>query len=90
MTWNIVRDMAKRPEICTQRIAKVFASKSAQIVQLPKEFEFSASEVRIRKHGDDVILSPWPVDWSAYLSSDCVASEEFMQHVEVLPAQRRC
>jgi antitoxin VapB len=81
--------MAKRTEIGTQRVVKVFKSRRGQTVRLPKEFEFSTAEVRIRKQGDDVILSPWPADWSAYLSSDRVASEEFMQRVDDLPPQTR-
>jgi antitoxin VapB len=58
-------------------------------VRLPKEFQFSTAEVFIRKQGDDIILSPRPTDWSAYLASKCVASEEFMDGVEDLPVQER-
>jgi antitoxin VapB len=36
-----------------------------------------------------VILSPRPKDWSAYLTSGPVASEEFMEQLEDLPAQDR-
>jgi antitoxin VapB len=71
------------------RTAKVFMNNRSQAVRLPKEFQFSTSEVFIRKQGDDVILSPRPVDWSAYLASDAVASEEFMEGVEDLPMQER-
>lgn len=56
---------------------------------VPKEFQFSTSEVFIRKQGDDVILSARPQDWSAYLKSGPVASKEFMEGVEDLPAQKR-
>ena len=60
-----------------------------QAVRLPKDFQFSSREVFIRKEGNDVILSPKPEDWSAYLSSGPVASEVFMDEVEELPAQER-
>jgi antitoxin VapB len=61
----------------------------SQAVRLPKEFQFSVAEVYIRKQGDDVILSPRPKDWSDYLASNVVASEEFMEGVEDLPVQER-
>jgi antitoxin VapB len=72
-----------------QRTAKVFMNNRSQAVRLPKEFQFSTSEVFIRKQGDEVILSARPKDWSAYLASDAVASDEFMQNVEDLPVQER-
>jgi antitoxin VapB len=70
-------------------MAKIFMNKRSQAVRLPKEFRFTTSEVFIRKEGDDVILSPRPKDWSSYLTSGPVASEEFMERVEDLPVQQR-
>ena len=70
-----------------QRTAKVFMNNRSQAVRLPKEFQFSTKEVFIRKQGDDVILSPRPSDWSNYLASGAVASAEFMEGVEDLPAE---
>ncbi|HEY1902246.1 MAG TPA: type II toxin-antitoxin system VapB family antitoxin [Terracidiphilus sp.] len=72
-----------------QRTAKVFMNNRSQAVRLPKEFQFSTPEVFIRRQGDEVILSARPQDWSAYLASDSVASEEFMEGVEDLPVQER-
>lgn len=72
-----------------QRTAKIFKNNRSQAVRLPKEFQFSTSEVFIRKQGEDVILSARPQDWSTYLKSGRVASEEFMEGVEDLPAQER-
>lgn len=72
-----------------QRIAKIFMNNRSQAVRLPKEFQFATSEVFIRKQGDDVILSARPEDWSAYLASNAVASEGFMEEVEDLPVQER-
>jgi antitoxin VapB len=71
------------------RTAKIFMNNRSQAVRLPKEFQFTTSEVFIRKQGDDVILSPRPGDWSAYLTSGPVASDEFMDGVEDLPVQER-
>ena len=72
-----------------QRTAKVFMNNRSQAVRIPKEFQFSTSEVFIRKEGDEVILSPRPEDWSAYLKSGPVASDDFMEGVEDLPVQDR-
>ena len=58
-------------------------------MRLPKEFQFDTSEVFIRKDGEEVILSPRPENWSAYLSSGPVASKEFMDDIEDLPVQER-
>jgi antitoxin VapB len=54
-----------------------------------KEYQFSTAEVFIRKEGDDVILSPRPRDWRAYLETAPIASDAFMADVEDLPVQER-
>ena len=72
-----------------QRTAKVFMSNRSQAVRLPKDFQFAASEVFIRRQGEDVILSPRPADWSNYLASNAVASDQFMEGIEELPVQER-
>jgi antitoxin VapB len=71
------------------RTAKVFMNNRGQAVRIPKEFQFSVAEVYIRKEGDDVILSPRPKDWSAYLRDNPTASKEFMEGVEDLPFEER-
>ena len=71
------------------RTAKVFMTNRSQAVRLPKEFQFATDEVFMRKEGEDVILSPRPRDWKAYLASAPVASEAFMTSVEDLPVQDR-
>ena len=71
------------------RTAKVFMTNRSQAVRLPKEFQFATDEVLIRKVGDDVILSPRPRDWKAYLASAPVASDAFMVEIEDLPIQER-
>jgi len=43
--------------------AKLFRSGRSQAVRLPKEFRFEGSEVRIRRHGNAVILEPIPTGW---------------------------
>lgn len=72
-----------------QRTAKIFMNNRSQAVRLPKEFQFTTSEVFIRKDGADVILSARPKDWSAYLATGPGASAEFMDDIDDLPAQER-
>lgn len=72
-----------------QRTAKIFMNNRSQAVRLPKDFQFSTSEVFIRRQGDDVILSARPKDWSGYLASGPAASTDFMVGVEDLPVQER-
>jgi antitoxin VapB len=72
-----------------RRTAKIFMNNRSQAVRLPKEFQFKAREVFVRKEGDDVILSPRPLDWSSYLAEGPVASENFMEGDEELPVQER-
>ena len=61
----------------------------SQAVRLPKEFQFDAQEVFIRKEGSDVILSPRPLDWSSYLSEAPVASKSYMEGIKDLLVQER-
>jgi antitoxin VapB len=71
------------------RTAKVFMTNRSQAVRLPKEFQFDSDEVFIRREGEDVILSPRPMDWEPYLDSGPVASDAFMENIEDLPVQER-
>jgi len=71
------------------RTARIFMNNRSQAVRLPKEFQFASREVFIRKEGNDVILSPRPLDWTAYLAEGPVASKSFMDSVDDLPVQER-
>lgn len=71
------------------KTAKVFMNNRSQAVRLPKEFQFSTSEVYIRRQGEDVVLSPRPTYWSEVLAKMPVASEDFMEGVEDMPPQER-
>ena len=44
--------------------AKVFWSGRSQAVRLPKAFRFDTDVVRIRRHGQAVILEPIAPDWA--------------------------
>jgi antitoxin VapB len=44
--------------------AKIFWSGRSQAVRLPKDFRFAVDEVRIRRHGNALILEPIAHDWA--------------------------
>lgn len=71
--------------------ARVGKNNRAQVVTIPLEFRFpeGMKDVYIRKHGEDVILSPRPADWTLFLASDVRASDDFMVDVDDLPVQER-
>ena len=71
------------------KTARIFLNNRSQAVRLPKEFQFATREVYIRKQGDEVILSPRPPDWSAFIEEAPKATAEFMTNVEDLPVQER-
>jgi antitoxin VapB len=74
-----------------QRVARVGKNNRAQVVTIPLEYRFpdGMKQVFIRKVGDEVILSPRPSDWSAFLASDVRASADFMAGIDDLPVQER-
>ena len=46
-----------------ERIARLFMNNRSQAVRLPKEFEFSVSEVYVHREGEKIVLSPRPSSW---------------------------
>ena len=61
-----------------KRTAKVFNNNRCQAVRLPKEFQFAAAEVFVRRQGHELVLSIQPKDWSQFLTSEKVATEDFL------------
>ena len=74
-----------------QRTARVGKNNRVQVVTIPLEYRFpeGVKEVFIRKVGEEVILSPRPRDWTAFLASNVRASDDFMIDVKDLPVQER-
>lgn len=58
--------------------AKLFENGRSQAVRLPKECRFSGEEVAVNKIGDIVILMPKDDNWSGFLDSLNLFSEDFM------------
>jgi len=68
--------------------AKLFWSGRSQAVRLPKEFRLPGEEVRIRRHGNAVILEPVADDWSWLDAIAGQLDEDFARAVEEQPQQQ--
>lgn len=62
-------------------IAKIFWSGRSQAVRLPKDFRFNAEKVRIRRHGNAVILEPVTEDWAWLDALSGKLDEDFVSAV---------
>ena len=67
------------------RTAKLFWTGRRQAVRLPKEFHFSGTQVRIRRHGSAVILEPLAEDWRWLDALAGHLDEDFVQSVNEQP-----
>ncbi len=68
--------------------ARLFWSGRSQAVRLPKEFRFSGEEVRIRRHGNAVILEPIASDWKWLDAIAGPFDEDLVQATEEQPLQQ--
>lgn len=76
--------------IATKR-ASIFRNGSNQAVRLPQELKFpeNVKEVRIRKQGDALVLSPVRPDWSSFFALQIEAPDDFLADRRDLPPQSR-
>ena len=70
--------------------AKIFWSGRSQAVRLPKDFRFEGEEVRIRRHGNAVILEPLAEDWAWLDAIIGKLDEDFARAVDEQPEQQQC
>jgi antitoxin VapB len=71
--------------------ARVFWSGRSQAVRLPKAYRFEGEEVRIRRHGEAVILEPIASDWSWLDAIAGQMSDDFLadgREQPPMPAER--
>jgi len=66
-------------------IAKLFWSGRSQAVRLPKDFRFKGDEVRIRRHGNAVIIEPLNEDWAWLDAISGALDSDFVQATEEQP-----
>lgn len=74
------------------RRASIFRNGSNQAVRLPQELRFSENvkEVRIRKQGDGLLLSPIRPDWASFFALEGDVPDDFLaDREEDLPPQPR-
>ncbi|MBB6142825.1 antitoxin VapB [Silvibacterium bohemicum] len=70
--------------------AKLFWSGRSQAVRLPKEFRFDGDEVRVRRHGNAVILEPIVDDWAWLQGIEGKFSDDMFEAArEQPPAEER-
>ena len=69
--------------------AKIFWSGRSQAVRLPKDFRFEGDEVRIRRHGNAVILEPLAEDWHWLDAVVGELDEDFVRAADEQPEQQQ-
>jgi antitoxin VapB len=69
-------------------LAKLFWSGRSQAVRLPKEFRFEGAEVRIRRHGNAIILEPLADGWAWLDTLVEKVDPDFVQAVNEPSAQQ--
>jgi antitoxin VapB len=70
------------------KTAKIFWSGRSQAVRLPKNFRFEGEEVRIRRHGNAVILEPLADNWQWLDAITEKLDDDFVQAVKERPGQQ--
>ncbi len=68
--------------------AKIFWSGRSQAVRLPKAFRFETAEVRIRRHGQAVILEPIATDWAWLDALVAPLDDDFAQAANERPDEQ--
>jgi antitoxin VapB len=68
--------------------AKLFWSGRSQAVRLPKDFRFQGKEVRIRRHGNAVILEPVADGWGWLDALVARLDQDFVEGANEQPAEQ--
>jgi len=73
------------------RRASVFRNGSNQAVRLPQELRFpeDVKEVRIRRQGSSLLISPVRPDWDSFFARSPQATEGFLEPRDDDPPQTR-
>ena len=71
--------------------ASIFRNGGNQAVRLPPELRFpeNVKEVRIRKQGDALLLSPVRPDWSSFFALQTMVPDDFLEDRGDLSPQSR-
>ncbi len=88
LKWNAIYHWYMTRVVIMER-AKIFWSGRSQAVRLPKDFRFEGDEVRIRRHGNAVILEPLAEDWAWLDAIVGKLDEDFARAVDEQPEQQQ-
>jgi len=82
---------AKSMSTSVSRRASIFRNGANQAVRLPQELRFSdeVKEVRIRKQGDALLISPIKPNWATFFSLVIDVPEDFLEQRDGSPPQSR-
>lgn len=82
---------AKPMSTSVSRRASIFRNGANQAVRLPQELRFpeDVKEVRIRKQGGSLLISPVKPDWASFFSLELDVPEDFLERPNDLPPQPR-
>jgi antitoxin VapB len=82
---------AKSMSTSVSKRASIFRNGANQAVRLPQELRFSEAvkEVRIRKQGDSLVISPIKPDWASFFSLAIDVPEDFLESRDRSPPQSR-
>jgi antitoxin VapB len=85
------RTAAKSTSVATSRRASIFRNGANQAVRLPQELRFpeEVKEVRVRKQGDSLVLSPIRPDWASFFALKVNVPDDFLADREDPPPQER-
>ena len=72
------------------KLASLFRNGANQALRLPQDFRFpdGVKEVRIRKQGDSLLISPVRPDWTSFFALTVDVPEEFLNRREESPDLR--
>src|ERR1700722_17199144 len=73
------------------RRASIFRNGTNQAVRLPQELRFpeEVKEVRIRKQGDSLLISPVKPNWSSFFAMQVDVPDGFLENRDDSPPQSR-
>jgi len=73
------------------RRASIFRNGANQAVRLPQELRFpdDVKEVRIRKQGDGLFITPVKPDWSSFFAMQVDVPDDFLEDHNDVPPQSR-
>jgi antitoxin VapB len=90
------RNLPKQPQAksmstSVSRRASIFRNGANQAVRLPQELRFSdeVKEVRIRKQGDALLISPIKPNWATFFCLTTDVPEDFLAPRDNSPSQSR-